>query len=72
MILKLKVKPSAKEDAVKKLEDGTLMVSVKAPPVDNKANERLIEILSKFLDIPKSRILIKAGNTSKHKLIEIL
>lgn len=71
MLLRLKVKPNAKEDLVKRLEDGSLYVSVKAPPVDNKANERLIEVLSKFLDIPKSKILIKAGNSSKQKLVEI-
>lgn len=72
MLLKLKVKPNAKEEFIKTLGDGTLMVSVKAPPLDNKANERVIEMLSDFFDVPKSRILIKAGNSSKYKLVEIL
>jgi uncharacterized protein (TIGR00251 family) len=72
MLLKVKVKPNSKKTSVEKLEDESLKVNLKAPPVDGKANEELVEVLSKFLKIPKSHIMIKAGKTSKDKLIQIL
>jgi len=72
MLLKVKVKPNSKTVSVEQLEDKSLKISIKAPPVDGKANEELVEVLSKFLKIPKSHIMIKAGKTSKDKLIQIL
>ncbi len=71
MILKVKVKPNSKSVAVEKVSDGVLRVNLKSPPIDGKANAELIGILSDFLDVPKSNIIIKAGKGSKEKLIEI-
>ncbi|MBW4640471.1 MAG: DUF167 domain-containing protein [Gloeocapsa sp. UFS-A4-WI-NPMV-4B04] len=44
---------------------------LKSPPVDGKANEELIRILTKKFDLPKSKIRIKSGLSSRQKLIEI-
>ncbi|MEP0784839.1 DUF167 domain-containing protein [Trichocoleus sp. DQ-A3] len=52
-------------------EDGSLTVHLKSPPVDGKANEELIQILSKKFNISKSRIFIKSGLSSRNKLVEI-
>lgn len=71
MYIKLKVKPNAKKNSIQVLEDGSFYVSLNAPPVDGKANAKLIEVLSNFLNIPKSKIFIKAGKHSKEKLVEI-
>ena len=71
MLLKVKVKPNSKKTSVEKLEDESLKVNLKAPPVDGKANEELINVLSEFLKVSKSKIHIKAGKSSKEKLVEI-
>jgi len=42
-----------------------------AVPEKGKANKKVIEIISKYLKIPKSRIRILKGETSKEKLIKI-
>jgi Uncharacterized conserved protein len=67
MILRVKVKPNAKTVSVEQLEDKSLKISIKAPPVDGKANEELINVLSEFLKVSKSKIHIKAGKKLKRK-----
>jgi uncharacterized protein (TIGR00251 family) len=44
---------------------------VTAPPVEGKANEALITLLSKKLGIPKGRIEIVSGKNSRMKLIRV-
>ncbi len=46
-------------------------VWVNVPPEDGKANKAVIEILSDFLDIPKSRFKIIKGETNRNKVLEI-
>ncbi len=69
--LRIKVKPNAKNTQIQPQIDGSLIVSLKAPPIEGKANQELITVLAKFLAIKKSQISIKSGLTSKHKLVVI-
>jgi len=69
-ILQVRVKPKAKQTRIQK-NDQEWGVALSAPPVEGKANQALIKILAQELNIPKSRIQIKSGKTSRHKLIEI-
>ncbi|MEA5533439.1 DUF167 domain-containing protein [Crocosphaera sp. XPORK-15E] len=71
MKLQVKVKPNAKQQKIEESGDGSLIISLKSPPVDGKANRELIEILAKRFDVPKSQILIKSGTSSRYKLIYI-
>jgi len=48
-----------------------LQVRVTAPPVDGKANKALIQLLAKEFKVPKSRIKILQGETSRDKLVEL-
>ena len=66
-----KVKPNSKEQKIIEEVDGSLTIRLKSPPVDGKANEELIKVLSKKYHIPKSYIRIKSGVSSRLKLIEI-
>jgi uncharacterized protein (TIGR00251 family) len=70
MIIKAKVKTNAKNEKIVEKED-YWEISVKEPPIEGKANKRIIELLAKHLKIPKSRIEIKKGSKSKLKIIEI-
>ncbi len=67
----VKVKPNSKNQSIEEAEDGSLTVHLKSPPVDGKANEELIQILSKKFNVSKSRIIIKSGLSSRTKLVEI-
>ncbi len=56
----------------KKIEEMvTYKVSVKAVPVDGKANEAIIKALAEYFDVSKSNITLISGQTSKQKIFEI-
>lgn len=65
------VKPGAKETVVERLGENQFSVKVKEPPVEGKANKAVIKALSKYLDIPASRISVKSGESGKRKVIDI-
>ncbi len=68
--------PGAKKESVigiveDEKERQMLKVSVYARPENNSANKALIKFLAKHLAIPKSKISIKLGFTSRKKVIHI-
>lgn len=69
-ILRVRVKPNAKQTRIQK-NDGEWVIALSVPPVEGKANQALIKVLAKELSIAKSRIRIKSGHTSRHKLVEV-
>ncbi|RAM50463.1 DUF167 domain-containing protein [Mastigocladus laminosus UU774] len=71
MQIKVKVKPNSKFQKIEETSDGSLNIYLKSPPVDGKANEELIKVLSEKFDVAKSRIRIKSGVSSRQKLVEI-
>ncbi|MBI5193006.1 MAG: DUF167 domain-containing protein [Nitrospirae bacterium] len=72
MKISVKVKTGSKKDSVNQMEGASYLVSVKAQPVEGKANEAIIKILSDYFNVPKSNINILRGEHSKNKVIEIL
>jgi len=48
-----------------------LEIRVSAPPADGQANEAVVKLLSKRLGVPKSSIVIVAGDTARHKRIAL-
>ena len=69
--LTVQVKPNSKYQDIQTAADGSLVIRLKSPPVDGKANAELIALLSKRYSVSKSRITIKAGASSRLKRIEI-
>lgn len=71
MKINVRIKPRSSRSKVEKTDDG-YVVYVNEPPVENKANKALIETLSDYFDVPKSKIQIVAGLKSKNKVVEIV
>lgn len=67
--LKVKVVPNSSKNEICGIIDSALKIKIKAPAVENKANEELIKYLSKLLKVPKSFIMFKSGSTSKIKTL---
>jgi uncharacterized protein (TIGR00251 family) len=67
----IKVHPNSKEEKITKKDDGSFLVRVKAPATQGKANKAVINIIAKYFSVTKSSILIKAGHSSKNKIVEI-
>ena len=65
------VQPGARETAIVGWVDDVLRVRIAAPPVDGKANEALIELMAGTLGVPKSRVRILRGGSSRRKTMEV-
>ncbi len=55
-----------------KQEDTILKAYLRAVPIDGKANEELLYLLSRHFKVRRSDIRIKSGKCSKKKLIQIV
>ena len=71
MTIFVKVKAGAKTEQVKKIGESHFEVTVKEAPEKGRANKAVIEILAKYFKVTKSMVEIKAGHTSKQKIIKI-
>lgn len=70
MKISVTVKPRAREERVEKTDNGYI-VYVREPAEENKANRALIEVLSEYFGVSKSKISILSGLKSRHKIVEI-
>lgn len=70
MRIKIRVIPRSSRNQIIK-EDNFFKIKLTAPPVDGEANKKLIELLSKEFDTPKSKIKIVKGEKGKDKIIEL-
>jgi len=68
----VRLQPASNKDEITGwMGDGTLKIKIKAKPVEGQANTSLTSLLSKRLNIPKSRIEILMGEKSKQKTIRV-
>lgn len=76
MKITVHVKPGSRKASIDWVEnlfsEKTLVVKIREKPVDGEANKWVIEALSEFFDVPKSRITILHGHTSREKVVEIV
>lgn len=70
-IFPVRVQPRASKDEIAGEMSGALKVRLRAPAVEDRANEALVEFLSQLLKTPKSAVRILSGDRSRTKRIEI-
>lgn len=68
--IEVKVVPCAANNEVLE-QNGQYIVRTTTAPLEGKANERVIQLLSKYLGLPKSALKIVRGEKMKKKVIEI-
>jgi uncharacterized protein (TIGR00251 family) len=71
VILPVRVQPRASKDEIAGEMAGALKVRLRAPAVEERANEALVEFLARLLNIPRSAVRILSGDRSRTKRIEI-
>ena len=71
MKLTVKIKPNSKNEKIEKIDGTTLLIAVKEPPINGKANKALVKALAKYFNVSSSAVRIASGHTSKQKIIEI-
>lgn len=67
VILLVKAQPGARKNEVAGERNGRLIVKCTQAPEKGKANDAIIEILAKALDVRKSRISLVSGQTNSEK-----
>ena len=71
MKISVLVKTKSKNEGVEKLSDDSYVVRINVPPVEGRANKRVIELLAKYFDCPKSQVILIRGLKGKNKIFEI-
>ena len=71
MRIYVKVIPRSSRNIVEKISEGEYRVRLTAPPVDGKANEALIKILSEHFGVSKGSISIVGGKSTQRKMVDV-
>ena len=67
LALDVYVQPRASKNRVTGMHGSALKICVTAPPVENKANEAVIDFIAELLGVPKSTVSIKSGKQGRSK-----
>ena len=71
-IIRVKVRPRARESSLAQVSDGTWLARVKAPPIEGRANHELIALVAEHFGCTKRAVSIKSGESARLKLVRIL
>jgi uncharacterized protein (TIGR00251 family) len=69
--LSVVVTPRAGRSSIERLADGAIQIRVAAAPVDGAANAALLRFLAGVLEVPRSRLEIISGASSRRKRIAV-
>jgi len=69
--LTVKVHPRARRTALAGRLGDAWKLALAAPPVDGKANEECLRFFAELAGVPKSRVRIVSGSTSRMKVVEV-
>jgi hypothetical protein len=70
-ILALYVQPKSSRTRVTGRHDGSLKLTITAPPVEGKANTQITTFLAKLFKIPKSSVTLVSGHQGRHKRVAV-
>ena len=71
VIVSVRVQPRASKDEIAGAIGGALKVRLRAPAVEDRANEALCEYLAELLKTPKVAVRILSGHHSRNKRVEV-
>ena len=71
ILLQVVIQPRASKDMIVGLHGDRLKIRIAAPPVEGEANKRCIQFLAKCLSVPRSRLEIISGHSSRNKSLLI-
>jgi len=67
LIIRIYVQPKASKNEFCAVHGDAIKIRVTAAPVDGKANQQLIQFLSKSFKVPKSQVELLNGESSRQK-----
>ena len=72
LTLILHVQPGAKRTEVIGVHDNALKIRLAGAPVEGAANAVLVAFLAEVFGVPQRQVVLKRGNRSRRKVIEII
>ena len=69
--LNVRVIPRARKSAIAGMRGDAWLVRLQAPPVEGAANDELIGMLAKLLDVPRRDVTLVSGERSRDKRVRI-
>jgi hypothetical protein len=67
----VRVLPRSSQNGCAGVQNGALRVKLTTPPLEGRANEACCKLLAKLAGVPKSRVSILRGKTSRNKTLLI-
>ena len=71
LLFGVRVSPGSKKTRVLSAYGGRLKVQIGAPPQEGRANERLLEALADWLQVPGAYVTLRSGYKSKDKVVAV-
>jgi uncharacterized protein (TIGR00251 family) len=71
LLLEVQVVPRASRERVGPLVGERIKVQITAPPVDGAANEALVALLARALDVPRRQVRIVRGERGRKKTVHV-
>ena len=71
ILIRVKVKPNARQTSLEQLPDGSWLARVRSPATEGRANRELLALVAEHFRCPKAAVSVKSGATSRTKLIRI-
>jgi len=71
IVFSVHVQPRSSRCEICGPKDGELRLRLTSPPVEDAANRQCVELIAKALGVAKSRVTIKAGAKSRHKVVKV-
>ena len=63
--------PGARRTEISGMHGNAIKIRLRAPPVDGKANEALLEFVAEALQVPRRRCVLVSGHGSRQKRLRI-
>jgi uncharacterized protein len=70
-ILNIRVIPRTRKSEVAGMRGEAWLVRLHAPPVEGAANDELIAMLAKLLDVPRRDVTLVSGDRSRNKRVRV-
>lgn len=71
VLFSVHVQPRASRSEICGVQEGELKLRLTSPPVEDAANRQCVELIAKALGVAKSKVSIKSGAKSRHKVVRV-
>uniref|UniRef100_C6E1B0 UPF0235 protein GM21_2722 n=1 Tax=Geobacter sp. (strain M21) TaxID=443144 RepID=C6E1B0_GEOSM len=71
LLFTVHVQPRASRSEICGAKEGELRLRLTSPPVEDAANKQCVELIAKTLGVAKSKVSIRSGAKSRHKVVKV-